>query len=202
MSVEQTTVLVIEDDAMVRAWVRLALEGTEFRLVGEAASIAEGLELFERRRPELLLVDYRLPDGLGTELVRSLRQRGVKTPALLMTATAESGLNEAAHEAGAQGSVLKTHEIGELLKVLRIVRRGGESLDFRHPRRPDGRAPLSSREREVLRLAAAGKTNREISDDLGIAPETTKTLLARAYGKLGVHRRAEAVLEAHHQGLL
>lgn len=202
MTDAQATVMVVDDDAMVRAWVRLALEGTEFRLAGEASSLVEGLALYERRRPELLLVDYRLPDGVGTELIRTLRQQGVKTPALLITATAETGLNESAHEAGAQGSVLKSAEIGELLKALRIVRRGGESLDFRHPRRPDGRAPLSSRERETLRLVAAGRTNRQIAAELGLTPETIKTLLTRAYRKLGVQRRAEAVLEATRQGIL
>lgn len=202
MSELDVTVLVVEDDPIVRAWVHLAFEGTEFRVVAEAGTVAEAVELFERRRPELLLVDHRLPDGTGADVVRSLRSSGATAPALVVTATPQAGLNESARAAGANGSVLKTAEIPELLKALRVVRRGGESFDFRHPRAAGGQAPLSQREREVLRLVAGGATNREVAGKLGVGAETVKTLLVRIHAKLGTHRRAEAVDEAHRRGLL
>lgn len=195
-------VLLIEDDSMVRSWVRLALEGSEFRLAGEAGSGAEAIDLAARRGPDLLLVDYRLPDALGTQLVRDLRNAGVLSPAVLMTANPERGFNEAAREGGAQGTTLKSGSPGELLATLRSVIRGEEAFDGRHPARPAGRSALSPREREVVRLVARGATNREVAQALDVGEETVKTMLARTYAKLGVRRRAEAVAEAQKQGLL
>lgn len=198
----ELSVVLVEDDAMVRGWVRLTLEGSEFRLNGEASSAAEALELVPRRVPSVLLVDYRLPDGTGTELVRELRQRGLSSPAVLFTANAERGFNEFARESGAQGTILKTGRSDELLNALRLVAAGETAFDGRHPRRPAGRGPLSPREREVLRLVAAGKTNKEIAGELDVGSETVKTLLARTFAKLGVKRRAEAVEVGHTLGLL
>jgi DNA-binding NarL/FixJ family response regulator len=198
----EVTVLLVEDDSMVRGWVRLALEGSEFRLAGEAGTAAEALELVPRRRPALLLVDYRLPDGRGTELVRDLRRDGSHVPAVLMTANAERGFNETARDSGAQGTVLKTGRVDELVEALRAVHGGGEAFDGRHPPRPRGRGALSPREREVLKLVAGGATNREIAEQLGIGDETVKTMVARTFAKLGVKKRAEAVAVAHEQGLL
>jgi DNA-binding NarL/FixJ family response regulator len=195
-------VLLVEDDAMVRGWVERALEGTEFRLAGVAVETAAAVALAQRRSADLLLLDYRLPDGVGTELLRELRQLGVSTPAVLMTANPERGFNEIARESGAQGSVVKSGSVEELLTALRRVAAGQEWFDGRHPRRAPGRAALSPRERQVLRLVAAGKTNVEIAAELGVGAETVKTLLARTFTKLGAHRRAEAVAAATRLGLL
>jgi DNA-binding NarL/FixJ family response regulator len=200
MSGRDIGVLLIDDDEMVRSWVRLALERTEFRIVGEAKSGAEAVPLAAARRPDVLLVDFRLPDGLGTELVRRFRREGVSAPALLMTAGRSPGLNEAVRDAGGQGGILKSGAVSELVDALRAVasrraRRG-------HATSGGGRSLLSPRERQVLRLVARGRTNREIAADLGVGPETVKTLLARAFAKLGAHRRAEAVATAQAKGLL
>ena len=187
---------------MVRGWLRLSLDGSEFRVTGEATTPAEALELVERRRADVLLVDYNLGADVGTELVRELRQRGLTAPVVMMTANSQRGFNEAAREAGAQGTMLKSGRPDELLETLRAVIEGEEVFDGRHPQRPAGRAALSPRERDVLRLVAAGSTNREIAEQLDVGDETVKTLLARTFAKLGVKRRAEAVSEAHKRGLL
>jgi DNA-binding NarL/FixJ family response regulator len=202
MSAQEVGILIVEDDSMVRGWVRLALEGSEFRIVGEAASADEAVSLLTRRVADVLLVDYRLPDGRGTELIRRLRRTGLTTPAVVMTASAEPGFNEAVREAGAQGTVLKTGSVDELATALRDVVDRGIAFDQRHPRRPAGEAALSPREREVLRLVAAGRTNTQIAEELGVGAETVKTLVARVFAKLGVRRRAEAVSAAHDRGLL
>jgi DNA-binding NarL/FixJ family response regulator len=196
------SVLLVEDDAMVSGWVRMAFDSSEIRLAGVAVSAAEALALADRRQVDVLLVDYRLPDGRGTELVRDLRLKGVAAPALLMTANEESGFNEAAREAGAQGTVLKTGSADELVEAVRRVHDGDASYDARHPRRAAGKTALSPREREVLRLVASGSTNQQIASQLGVGSETVKTLLARTFAKLGVRRRAEAVSAAHDLGLL
>lgn len=201
MNNQATSVLLVEDDAIVRDWLRQLLEGTEFRLAGEAGNAAEARALFPRRLPDLLLVDYRLPDGLGTELVRELGARR-PTPAVVLTANPEPGLNETARAAGASGSALKTGRSADVLSALRAVAAGARLYDERHPPRPAGRNPLSGREREALRLVASGSTNREIAAELGVAPETVKTVLTRAFAKLGAGRRAEAVAAAHREGLL
>jgi DNA-binding NarL/FixJ family response regulator len=149
-----------------------------------------------------LLIDYRLGDTIGTTLVRELREAGITAPAVMMTANPERGFNETVRDAGAQGSVLKTGSVDELLAGLRTVVEGGQAFDPRHPQRPAGRGALSPREREVLRLVAQGSTNREIAGELQIGEETVKTLLSRSCAKLGVRRRAEAVSAAHKLGLL
>jgi DNA-binding NarL/FixJ family response regulator len=198
----ELSVLLVDDDSMVRGWLRLALEHSEFRLAGEASSATEAEQLLERRGPDLLLMDNRLPDGVGTEVLRALRAGGLRTPAVIMTANPQRGFNQTAREAGAQGTVLKTGQVDELLSVLRAVGAGGESFDPRHPSRGPGGAALSPREREVIRLVAAGSTNQEIAAALGIGSETVKTLLTRVFTKLGVSRRAEAVAVAHDMGVL
>ena len=196
------SVLLVEDDAMVRSWVRMCLRDSEFRLAAEASSAAEALELVKRRKVDLLLVDYRLPDRVGTELVRELRQQGFIAPALLMTANSERGFNETVRDAGAQGTVLKTGKSDELLGALRSLREGNRPFDLRYPKRQAGRAALSPRERQVLSLVALGRTNREISEALGVGDETVKTLLGRTFVKLGARRRAHAVSAAYARGLL
>jgi DNA-binding NarL/FixJ family response regulator len=199
---QTTCVLVVEDDAIVRAWVRLALKASEFSVSGEASTTAAAVELLGRRRVDVLLVDQRLPDRFGIELVRELRQRGDRRPAVIIAARPEPGLNEAAREAGAQGSILKRGSAEELLAALRCVAHGDDAFDPSHPRRPHGRGALTPRERDVVRLLATGATNRQIAASLSIGEETVKTLLSRTYDKLGVSRRAEAVAAAHEQAIL
>jgi DNA-binding NarL/FixJ family response regulator len=196
------SLLLVEDDAMVRSWVRLSLRASEFRVTAEASSAVEALELIDAIEPDFLLVDYHLPDHRGTELIRELRRRGITAHAVMMTANHERGFNETARDAGAQGSVLKTGSPIELLEALRTVLAGRPAFDPRHPRRDPGRAALSPREREVLSLVAEGATNQEIAKDLGIGVETVKTLLGRTFSKLGVQRRAQAVAAAHERGFL
>ena len=202
MSLAQTiSVLVVEDDAIVRAWLRLALEQEEFVVAGEAPTGAAALELVARRHADLLLVDNRLPDRLGTELIRELRLCGYCTPAVMVTARPEPGLNEAAREAGAQGSLLKRGSAEELLAALRRVSLGENAFDHRFPRRTAPAVSLTPRERDVMRLLTSGATNREISAQLSIGSETVKTLVSRIYAKLGVSRRAAAIAAVHEQGL-
>ncbi len=201
-SVASYSVVLIDDDPMVRGWVRLSLQGTEFRIIGEAGSTPEALALVARRPPDLILLDYRLQDGTGTRLLRDLRERGIASATVLMSSHEEPGFNEEAREAGAQGTVLKTGRPDELVEALRRASAGVDAFDVRYPRRPPGRGALSPRERAALRLVAAGATNREIAVELEVTAETVKTLLARSYSKLGVHRRAEAVVVAGSMGLL
>jgi DNA-binding NarL/FixJ family response regulator len=99
--------------------------------------------------------------------------------------------------------LIKTGRAAELLRTLREITNGHRTFDRRHlPRKAWSAGPLSPRERVILRLVAAGSTNRTIATKLGIGEETVKTLLTRAFLKLDVHTRAEAVSVAHTRGLL
>jgi DNA-binding NarL/FixJ family response regulator len=195
-------VLLVDDDAMARSWVRFCVRGSELRVAAEASSARETLDLASRRTVDVLLVDQRLPDRSGTELIRELRRGGVLVPAIVMSRSVERGLNEDARDCGAHGTLLKTGSAEELLGALRAVARGERAFDGRYPRRDAARAALSPREREILGLVASGRTNREISVALGVGDETVKTLLSRTFVKLGARRRAHAVAAAHERGLL
>lgn len=169
---EATTfsVLVVEDDAMVRGWIELALEGSEFRLAGVARTATEAVELARRRHPSILLTDYRLRDALGTQLVRDLRLEGLAMPAVLMTASEEHGFNGLVRESGAQGTVLKTGSADELLAALRILVRDGRSFDTRHPPAGagTGRAhPTGARDSPARRAGFDQPRDRRAARDRG-----------------------------------
>ena len=192
----------MDHDATARAWARAALEPTEFVVVLERPAIAGLPTLLANERGGLLLIENRLADETGLDAVRALRTAGCRTPALLMSATPQRGLNEAAKAAGAQGTLLKTGEPARLLAALRALIAGEHWFDRRHPRLAAGQGLLSAREREILRLVAKGATNDEIAAQLALGRESVKTLLSRAFRKLGVGGRAEAVSAAHRQGVL
>jgi DNA-binding NarL/FixJ family response regulator len=194
--------LIVEDDAIVRSWIRLSLRRSEFRIIAEAATAADARELAASVAPDVWLIDYRLPDQLGTVLLRDLRQQGVDAPAMVVTAGVMHGFNELVRQAGGQGSALKTGSPAELLAGLRAVAGGKLSFDARHPTRVRRQGVLTPREREVLALVGEGATNVQIATTLGIGTETVKTMLARAFVKLGVNRRAHAVSVAHERGIL
>lgn len=202
MAEDRFRTMVVDDDAIVRGWVRNALAGTEFELAGEAAEPAAALALLERRRVDILLVDYHLAGRSGLDLVGELRRRGDATPVVLITASVEAALNERAREAGAQGTALKSSDPDDLLAALRAAAEGVERFAAPHPRRGPGERPLAPREREILLLVAEGLTNSEIGAALGLGSETVKTMLERACAKLGVRRRTEAVTVARRRGLL
>jgi DNA-binding NarL/FixJ family response regulator len=200
--VARTSLLLVEEDAIVRSWIRESLEGSEFWIAAEATGGDLALELARRWPPRLVLVDYRLPDAPGTTLVRRLRAEGVDAPVLMITTNAERGLNELAHQAGAQGTALKSADRAGLLAALRAVAAGEHHFDALHPQRTPGRAALTPRERAVIRLIADGYTNQGVAERLGVGRETVKTHVSRTLMKLGARTRAQAVSTAQSRGLL
>lgn len=155
-----------------------------------------------RRHADVVLVDHKLDSELGTDLVCALCGEGHNAPAVLMTADPQRGLNETAREAGIQATIVKSGEPDQLLAALRTVLEGRGYFDPAHPKRREGEAALAPRERDVIRLIARGMTNRETAASLGIGEESVKTMLQRAYTKLGAQRRADAVLEARRRGIV
>jgi DNA-binding NarL/FixJ family response regulator len=220
------TCLIADDQAMVREGFGALLGAQEgITVVGLAADGAEAVELARRARPDVVLMDVRMPvmDGLAAtrELVRRAAPGDEARPRVLMLTTFD--LDEYVYEAlraGASGFLLKDAPAAELVHAVRVVAAGDALLapsvtrrlieDFarQRERRPEPGplartlGELTPREAEVLTLIARGLSNAEISDRLVIAEQTTKTHVGRILMKLALRDRAQAVVFAYESGLI
>ncbi|WP_410622003.1 response regulator [Amycolatopsis sp. cmx-8-4] len=200
-------VVVTDDHPVVRDGLRGAFTGeADIEVVGEAASGVEALALVARHHPDVVLMDLRMPelDGVG-----AIRRLAVSHPAVrvlvLTTYDAETDVLPAI-EAGATGYLLKDAPVADLLNAVRAAARGEPVLAPSVASRVLGgfreAGPLTRRELEVLRLVAAGATNRAAARRLFVSEASVKTHLLNAYAKLGVNDRAAAIGEAYRRGLL
>jgi DNA-binding NarL/FixJ family response regulator len=200
------TVLVVDDHPVVRDGVVLLLRSDPvLAVVGFAESgrvaVARAVEL----RPDVVLLDLRLPDMLAPEVITELRRVHPAGRIVVFTAHADHGGFEAAMAAGADGGLLKDVDGPDLSAALRRVLRGEHVVDPRiRPARSAAPAQcgLTRREYEVLRFAAQGKTNPEIAESTGLTRNTVKTYLQSALHKLGARNRVEAIGRASEAGLL
>ena len=199
--------VVVDDHPLFRRAARDLMErGGGFRVVGEAGSGREGLELAFALQPDLVLLDVRLGDMDGIGALRRLREAGVGLRVAVITASRDPAHLQAALRAGADGYLLKNAEPHALLAQLRRVVAGqlvlaeglGESLA--RSIRDDGGCVamdlvgLTSRERQILECIAAGHSNRKIAAELQISDATVKVHVKHLLKKLGLHSRVEAAL--------
>ncbi|MFF0266090.1 response regulator [Kribbella sp. NPDC004536] len=203
--------LLIADDHPI---VRDGLSGMfaaepEFEVVGEAADGAEAIQLAAALRPDVILMDLQMPGMNGLDAISELAERGVRSRVLVLTTYDTDGYVVPAIEAGATGYLLKDAPRDELLRAVRSAANGHSVLApsvantlMNHVRTPRAPELLSPRELEVLKLVAAGNTNRETARHLFISEATVKTHLLNIYSKLNVSDRAAAVAEAFKRGLL
>ena len=207
-------VLVVEDQELYRSGVVAILRtAADIDVVGEACEGRSGLVAAERLRPDVALVDLRMPGLGGVELIRRL---GVGCPgcrAVVLTTFQEDGLIFDALRAGAVGYLLKDLRADALLDAVRRVARGEAVLTpsvtsrvlSEFVRLPPAAAPsspaLSAREREVLRLLARGASNKEMAASLHLSEGTVKNHLTSLYTKLGAGDRTQAALAARAMGL-
>ena len=212
-------VLIADDQALVRGGFRMILDGEEdIEVCAEAGDGAEALAAAEETRPDVVLMDVRMPELDGIEATRRLLSAPDRRPRVLVLTTFD--LDEYVYEAmraGASGFMLKDIDPPELAHAVRVVSRGDallapaitRRLIEQYTKRPaPGAGPpaeleeLTARELEVLRLLARGMSNAEIGQELFLSPATVKTHVARVLSKLKLRDRIQAVVLAYESGLV
>jgi DNA-binding NarL/FixJ family response regulator len=210
------SLFLLDDHEVVRAGLKTLLEAEDdLRIVGEAGSVAEALVRIPAVRPDVAILDVRLPDGEGVVVCRDIRASIDPPPACLMlTSYSDDDALFSAIMAGATGYMLKQVSGGALVNAVRTVAAGGSLLDtglttsvlnkLRGERtNPDpGYAQLSPQEKRVLDLIAQGMTNRQIAANLFLAEKTVKNYVSSLLHKLGFERRTAAAVYATNRGKL
>ncbi|MBF8186711.1 response regulator transcription factor [Nonomuraea sp. K274] len=212
------TVLVADDQAMIRAGFAALLSAQpDLQVLGEARDGLEAVAAARELRPDVVLMDVRMPNLDGLEATRRIMGTGRQTKVLILTTFDVDDYVYAALRGGASGFLLKDAPPEDLITAVRVVA-GGEALlapsvtrrlieEFTS-RRPLDEAEslrlntLTGRERDVLRLVAAGLANAEIAGELTIAEETVKSHVGRIFTKLRLRDRAQAVVFAYESGLV
>ena len=207
-----TSVLVADDHPVFRGGLINAIEKTGgLKLVGQAESGRRALELIRELEPEVAVIDLKMPELDGIQVMRAVAADGLPTRILFLSGYLQSTAIYKAIEAGAQGYLSKDSHpdticdaivavaSGETVLSPEVQRSIGEEIRLRAPATP---AALSEREREILVLTADGHSASDIGDRLFLSPATVKTHLQRIYQKLGVSDRASAVAEAMRAGIL
>ncbi|SFB48647.1 two component transcriptional regulator, LuxR family [Amycolatopsis marina] len=221
---DQIRVLIADDQALLRGSFRVLLESAPgLTVVGEAGNGAEAVELAGRERPDLVLMDVRMPEMDGIEATRRLCAPNASGAAaagprvLILTTFDLDSYVFAALRAGASGFLLKDTPPGDLLAAIRVVAAGDGLLapaitrrliaEFAarpQPRRAPQRSldGVTAREREVLALIATGLSNNELAAELHLSMATVKTHIGRLLAKLGARDRAQLVIAAYESGLV
>lgn len=197
-------VLICDDHEVVREGLRgLIGRQTGMSVVGEAGTVAEAVETAARTKPDVVIMDVRLPDGSGVEACRSIREARPETKVVMLTSYADDEALFASIIAGAAGYLLKQTRGQAVADAIIAVAAGRSLLDpnvtgkvldrLRESRAEDpALASLTEQERKVLTGLAEGKTNREIGEVLFLSEKTVKNYVSRILDKLGLARRAEA----------
>ena len=208
---EPIRVILADDHPLVRQGIRLFLEeADDVVVVAEATDGSEAVRLVEEHLPDVAVLDIQMPGLSGIEATRQIKARFPQVRVLILTAYDEEPYVLALLQAGASGYLLKSADADELVRAVRAVHRGESALSpqaaARVVRQIQSKQAfaqvetLTSRETEVLRLAAQGLTNIAIGHELGISARTVQGHLANIYGKLEVQSRTEAVTEALRRG--
>ncbi len=198
--------LIVDDHHVVRVGLRALLDRHPgFQVVGEAGTMASAVEEANRLRPDVVLLDVRLPDGKGYEACRQIHQQVADVRVLFLTSFADEQTVLESLDAGGDGYLLKEIDEAALVQAIRSVANGQSILDPTITRRvleraktpgvPTGEAKwatLSPQEKRVLTLVAEGKTNKEIGLDLGLSDKTVKNYLSNILDKLQLTRRSQA----------
>jgi two-component system response regulator DevR len=197
--------VIVDDSEVVRMGLKTLLESDPtLHLVGEAGSVAAAVEVALQAKPDLVLLDIRLPDGTGFDACRRILEKLPETRVLILTSVAEETMVDDAIRAGANGYLLKEVNGRVLIQAIHDVAAGKSILDPAITERvlsiirsnaPGTRSTLDSlspQERRVLSLIADGRTNKEVAAEMGLAEKTVKNYLSTVFEKLHVSRRSQA----------
>jgi DNA-binding NarL/FixJ family response regulator len=203
------SVLLVDDHDLIRQGLRHAFERTEdFTVVAEAASVAEAVAAAQQHKPDVVVLDVRLPDGSGLDVARTLRERNTDVGIVVLTMYAGDEQLFGALEAGASAFVSKDAPADDVVSAARhavVSPRSFSASDLADAMRrrlsPSG-PQLSPREQEVLQLLADGLGVAAIARKLFISESTTKTHISKLYEKLGAGNRAQALMSAMRLGLI
>jgi two-component system response regulator DegU len=207
-------VAIADDHSLVRQGLRRYLDMAEdIEVVGEAADGVETISLIEETRPDIVLLDIRMPEMDGLEAARRIREKYPDVGVIMLTAYDDRQFVVEAVRSGARGYVLKARDAEHLIQTVRLVAGGNMVIDpqlvvalaeeLSQAKERDRRAEtLTAREVEVLQLLAFGHTNRDIAEKLYISPDTVKTHLEHIFEKLGASDRTAAVAEALRRRLI
>jgi two-component system response regulator DesR len=197
-------VVVAEDQAMVLGALAALLEiESDIQVVGRAQDGREALLMVERDPPDVLLTDIEMPGMTGLDVAAEITRLRLRTRVVILTTFARSGYLRRALDAGAAGYLLKDSPSDELANAVRRVHAGGRAIDPALAREAwTGSDPLSSRERQVLRLAAEGLASTAIAAELFLSDGTVRNYLSSAISKVGAANRIEAARVAREKGWL
>jgi DNA-binding NarL/FixJ family response regulator len=205
-------VILADDHAVVRKGIREFLEEeTDICVLAEASDGETAKQLIQHHRPDVAILDIRMPGATGIEVTRWVRQAALPVKVLIVTAYDDNPFVTAALQAGANGYVMKDADADQIIAAVRSIHHGQTALDpavarmlIAPPAANSAAAlteALSEREHDVLELAARGLTNRGIGAELTISDRTVQGHLANIYAKLQVNSRTEAVTKAIQLGL-
>ncbi len=215
------SVLIVDDSELVRTGLKTLLDlhgevnGNRLHVAGEAATMSAAVSETERLKPNVVLLDIRLPDGSGLTACRQILANDTEVKVLILTSVIDDNLVYDAMSSGAHGYLLKEINAQGLCqaivdvaagkfildpslttRVLNLVRTGGAT-----PTEQNKLAILSAQERRVLALVAEGKTNKEIAEQMGLSDKTVKNYLSNVFEKLKINRRSQAaVMYLEHKG--
>lgn len=198
-------VFLLDDHELVRRGLREFLEEEgDLEVVGEAGTATEAVAAISDARPDVAIIDVRLPDGNGIEVCREVRSRHPEMNCLILTSYADEEALFDAIVAGASGYVLKETKTSELVRDIRKLASGQTLLDPKVTKEVLARATedaartaeLSPQEERILELIGEGLTNRQIGERLHLAEQTVKNYVSRLMSKLGFERRVQAALYA------
>lgn len=216
MQTQPITIVLADDHRVVREALRTLLEAeSDFQVLSEAADGLAAAELTEKQKPSVLVLDLQLPGLNGMDVLRRVARRSPRTRVVVLSMHASEAHVVAALKNGASGYVTKEASAAELVAAIRGVMAGQRYLSTpfaaagveQYLARAKGQAPdpyqtLTSREREVLHLAAEGRSSAQIADRLRISPRTAETHRANALKKLKLHGQTNLVLYAVEKGIL
>jgi len=211
------SVCLVDDQTLVRQGIRSLLELSDsIRVIAEANDGTQAIDMIPKVKPDVVLLDMRMPNQSGLDVLKTLTARGELPPTIILTTFDDDQLVLAGLKAGAKGYLLKDVTLDQLVDAVKTVASGGSLVkpavtqrllaglehmqnQFASLEQPD---PLTERETEILRLMAGGYSNKEIANSLGVAEGTVKNHVSNILSKLGVRDRTRAVLKAFEMGIV